>query len=115
MRVHDFIADLKEFLCSKSFRKEVSKVLISLYIWNHELTVLDHLSNIEVSSVDVFGASMVFGIICEVACPLVIAKDFEGRVVGDAKFCGEALNPSLCPILRVNAGSFFSSSAHFWA
>ena len=64
-----------------------------MYIGNHELTALDHLSNIKVSSVDMFGASVVFGIIRKVTCPFVIAKDLEGRVVGDAEFCGEALNP----------------------
>ena len=54
MQVHDFVTNGEEFLRSKRFREEVRKVLIRLYVQNHELTVLDHLADVKVSPVDMF-------------------------------------------------------------
>ena len=46
--------------------KEVRHVLVSLNIRDHQVTGLDKLAHVEVSTVDVLRSRMVFRIICEI-------------------------------------------------
>ena len=63
MPIHDFVADEEEFLRRQRLREEVREVLIRVYIWNYEFAILDHLADVEMTTVDVFSTSMMLRVV----------------------------------------------------
>ena len=76
MHVHDDVPEFEEGFGREWFSKEVRQVVRGVDVLNSDDVIFNKLSNVEVTSVDVFRPVVEFGVVCQFYCSRVVNKHF---------------------------------------